>query len=389
VAQRGPAGLRGSVFRANRSYELVVLDRLDPRERGLVGDPRLDPNLYGALRPRPGSGLPVRPASRDLALLFLTLLEAGSLPRYLFAELGLEAERTVAKLVLDRVLEVERDGEFVAGGDAADLGSRAPELGIGRVGQLSTAALLYGEALAGLSVEALAARLYEYGRQPRSPALVSAFPDARAVGEYLGLPEHASPMQPPGPWVEATAENGEHWRLWLPVSAGARRGADPAPYKLYISPSWETLPEVLDTTFEVLASCRGVIAVKLASGLEGMLRPDKLIGYFWELGELRDAAECLASRAAGWTAHGVPFTASIALDGVLSWGQDPPPAANLGSWRQWLARRLAGYLVAARANPTSELRPWQFALERIGLDGVDTETWAPEALLWERFLGDV
>jgi hypothetical protein len=84
----------------------------------------------------------------------------------------------------------------------------------------------------------------------------------------------------------------------------------------------------------------------------------------------------------GLRPHGVPFTAAIAADGMLSWGTDPPgnrSGTGGGSWRSWVTGRLADYLAAARPTPSEgvPVEPWQIALERIRLDGVDTDTWVP------------
>jgi hypothetical protein len=43
--------------------------------------------------------------------------------------------------------------------------------------------------------------------------------------------------------------------------------------------------------------------------------------------------------------------------------------------------RLARDLLAARQAAAPE--PWRFALDRLRLEGVDTETWTPGALLWK------
>jgi hypothetical protein len=379
---------RDSVFRANPAYELVLLDRLSEHERALIGD-ELEPTLYGALRPRSGTGLALRAASRELALLFLTLEEPGPLPAYVVAELGADVERTLAKLVLDGVLEIARDDRFVTGSAALELlrTSTANTLVKGRIGELSAAALQYGEALACSSVDALAARLYSYGYQPRSPALMSRFPDRHAVDEFVGFPH--SPSLTPSGLVEPPARDSEAWRFWYPARGGALTAGESGEHKLYVSPRWDSLPEVLSITLEVLAHCRGVRAVKLARGLSGILRPDKLVAYFSGVDDLRAAAEQLAARTEGRNAHGVPFTASVTVDGLLSWGLDPPPDSSLPSWRQWLTRRLAGYLMAAQAKPTKNgVEPRQFALDRLGLDGVDTETWVPDTRLWERLLAD-
>jgi hypothetical protein len=88
----------------------------------------------------------------------------------------------------------------------------------------------------------------------------------------------------------------------------------------------------------------------------------------------------------------VPFTAALDDDGLLSWGVDPPAAQHLlnwqprESWRLWLTNRLANALLTARGTPAPTAKPrepWEYALERLRLDGVDTDTWAPHDRLWQ------
>ncbi len=89
---------------------------------------------------------------------------------------------------------------------------------------------------------------------------------------------------------------------------------------------------------------------------------------------------------AGLAADGVPFTAACSADGLLSWGIDPPaePGADLASresWRLWLTNRLALALVAAR-GAAATMPPWQFALARLALAGIDPRSWAPGEVNW-------
>jgi len=87
-------------------------------------------------------------------------------------------------------------------------------------------------------------------------------------------------------------------------------------------------------------------------------------------------------------AHGVPFTAEVAGEGLLSWGLDPPASEHLiewqerESWRLWLTNRLANAILLARQDPERTIEPSLFALERLRLEGVDTTTWTPSETLW-------
>jgi hypothetical protein len=381
-------------FRANPRYELVLLDRLAPAERRLIGDLEGDGDLYGVLRPRPGSGLELRSVSSETALLFLTLAEPGPLPTYAVARLGGELERTIGRLVLDAVLEIEHKGGYVCGARAGKLVvSGRSRGGRGRIAELSRDALRYGQELVGLPESQLALRLYFYGRRPVSPRLRRRLPGGAALASYLGLGPRGSAREAlDAGWHEVAPARGERssWRHWRARPA-SRRAAEPAgaSYKLYVSPATDALEAAIGAVASSLATARGVSAFKVGSGLHGICRPDKLIVYFDRLDDLHAGAGILRERLDGLPAHGVPFTAAVTRDGLLSWGADPPvrPSADHAggtSWRMWVTERLAEHLTVARNAGRGELEPWQFALERLRLSGIDTDRWVPASGTWPR-----
>src|SRR5262249_12793704 len=69
-------------FRGNPSYELVLFDRLPSDQREALKDLTNDPDFYGVLLPREGTGHAIKSVCRDTALLYLTLTEPGPLPSY-------------------------------------------------------------------------------------------------------------------------------------------------------------------------------------------------------------------------------------------------------------------------------------------------------------------
>ena len=81
--------------------------------------------------------------------------------------------------------------------------------------------------------------------------------------------------------------------------------------------------------------------------------------------------------------QGVPFTAEIGGEGLLSWGVDPAQERHRlawegpVSWRLFVTSRLARALLHARHESGPGLEPWRFALERLRLEGVDISTWTP------------
>ncbi len=124
-----------------------------------------------------------------------------------------------------------------------------------------------------------------------------------------------------------------------------------------------------------------------------MLRPDKMVAYFSSYEDLMGTAEKLKEELAGCAGQGVPFTAELAGDGLLSWGVDPPaeehglPWLGRESWRLWVTNRLAVALIAASTGGSANLEPWQFALRRLQLEGVDTRLWTPAGTDWKRSFG--
>lgn len=384
------APLLAGRFRANAAYELVLFDRLAPAERETLGGLRGDPGFYGVLRPRPGAGaLGLKSVDRETALLVLTLAAPAPLPRYVSDLFGADTGRAVARLVADGILEVDAGAGFVCGAGALQL--LAPDAqdrdGGGRIAALSRAALRYAQALPIDEPLALAARLYGYHRLPLTPRWRRLLPDAAAHARYLGTAAGgpAAAALTPAWMALPPAASWLSWRR--PAVRGAARGGPT--YKLYVSPAPQALGgDGFAAVVGALTAARAT-QFKVGADAAGLLRPDKIVCYFPDFAALGEAAALLRARLGGVPAHGVPFTAEIGADGLLSWGVDPSPADGLPwsgaeSWRLWLAQRLARALAAARAQGLSErLEPWRFAVERLRLEGIDTDTWTPGARLFE------
>jgi len=386
------------VFRASSAYELVLFDRLPEGERQALADLARDPDFYGVLRPRPVAGVAgsiLKSADRDTALLFLTLREPGPLPAYAAAQLGEAAPRVIARFVADGILEVERDGAFVSGPAALDLFVR-PAAGRergGRIAALSLAALRCAQALPSDDPRTVFLRLYSYNRVPLTPRWKSLLADTPAVERHLGI-------APGGPhrktldraWQSLADREG--WISWISraVDGGNERPDGPT-WKLYVSPRPESLftegttegAAAFGDILEALTAARAR-QFKVGRDAGGLLRADKIVSYFPSFERLAEAADAVVARLAGTPAQGVPFTSEIGGEGLLSWGMDPPRSErtwSLGeSWRAWLSMRLARDLLAARQAAATGVEPWRFALDRLRLEGIDTETWTPGALLW-------
>jgi hypothetical protein len=433
AAPRGQPAPLDRRLRANPAFRLVLFDRLPAGQRRLLAGLERDPEHYGVLRPRRGSGLGLKAVDRETALLFLTLARPGPLPSYVRSRLGdAGAALALARLVADGVLEIEREpAGFVSGAAAMPLFATAAAAG-GRLAELSRAALRHGQELARMALEEeplhLSLRLYGYNRLPLTPRWRRTLPDAGAVRRYLGITAGGR-WQPllERHWRGPESAGDESWLSWrpaVPASMATATGtlappailATPATpaitaagavtYKLYVSLAPDALPEAFGRVLDGLAAV-GPPGFKVGAGAGGLLRPDKIVAYFETFERLAAAAGALTERLQGVAAHGVPFTSEIAAGGQLSWGVDPPAAAGFGplagegrmSWRLWLTHRLARALIAGVAaadagaggtaapaeGPAGEtMEPWRFAVERLRLEGIDTDSWTPGGSLWRR-----
>jgi hypothetical protein len=326
----------------------------------------------------------------DTALLLLTLREPAVIPAFVRNQ-GERCERQVAELVMDGILEVQDGDRFVSGTEAAHLFSAPNATGGsgGRLADLSIEALRYAQALEIEDPRMLAARLYFYNRLPLSPRWERELAGADAVLELVGIGSddrlHELLDTTWGGARPASIRDG--WITWARSNASRSGAANGPTYKLYVSPPVAALREAFAALVEVLSNSRAT-GFKVGADARGVLRPDKLVAYFVRFDDLAEVAEPLAQRLGAMPVHGVPFTAQIAGDGLLSWGMDPPreqPGAfgdEGQSWRIWVAHRLAAALLAARNAEQEAMPPWQFALQRLAMQGVDVEHWTPSMSLW-------
>lgn len=245
----------------------------------------------------------------------------------------------------------------------------------GRLAHLSVQGLQHAQALGAESIGITAARLYAWNRLPTSawrrlaaePALVST-KSVSAAGEMW---MQVTPGPPASPWCV--------WRL----RGNPVEHTGPT-WKLYVSPHPLQLAEAVAACLAAAAGLP-VVSLKYGGDAQGILRPDKLVVHLASV----DAVHLLAFRLLhlldGCPVHGVPYTAELGGDGLISWGRDPPVGsadASIGpSWRSWVTHLLAQGL-ASRCP--SQIEPWQVALDRIAHAGVDPRTWTPAPDLWAR-----
>jgi hypothetical protein len=374
-----------AVLRASPRLRLIPYDQLDERDRRALGSLTEDREFFGLLVPAPGSALPIKSVSRDAALLFLTLREPARVPSLLASLFGAAAHERVCELVLDGVFELEHDGRYWSGAAALPLlggAGAGPVRPSHRAARLTDDALEHVAALEGLNAGELAGRLYAFNRAPLTVPRLRRFADDERTIAWLTVGAHGAATDAgrrlSARWTREVTQ--EAWLLW--------RTADEAPrhdFKLYVSPIVDQLPAAFRIAVDAFAAT-GCTRFKLGRGAPGLCRPDKLVAYYATLEQLQEAAERILASAAGLPAQGVPFTAAIDPEGLVSWGMDPPQLSQVlawqqhQSWRQWLCERAAVFIIAARESGGSSVP--EVVRRRAALEGVDPATWSPNLAIW-------
>jgi hypothetical protein len=374
-------------FCANRDYRLILFDRLPPDQQEVLRDLTKDPEFYGVLLPSEGSSRKAKSACQRTALLLYTLMEPGPLPAYVLGNLGATANQAIAELVLDEVLMMEHEGRFVCGSSAYDLLYSEPRSGESSPAEpadLTRAALEYAESLNLDDSTMLSARLYAFNRVPLSPRWKRLLPDSQAVAQWLGINSGgALRALLEDKWDRArVTPQSEGWFQW--TSRERRETGEDGGYKLYVSPMPDHTREAFRAVVECLADSEAY-HFKVGDDAYGLLRPDKIVIYFRSFETLEEAASRIAARLVDCPAQGVPFAAALNGSNLLSWGVDPPRQSGVlawqerESWRLWITNRIAVAMIAAKQSQNARLTPWRFALERLRLDAIDTDTWTPLA----------
>ena len=163
------------------TYELIPLERLADGEREVLAVNADADDLYGLLRPGPGSSLAPRSVTVDLALLLLTLRDPGPLPAFAAQRLGAEAEDASPGSCSTACSSSSRTGGS-SPGRAGSAGPRTRPARGDAVALLSLAALRHAQSLGDLPEAILTSCLYGFGRRPFTPSLASRLPNETAVG---------------------------------------------------------------------------------------------------------------------------------------------------------------------------------------------------------------
>ncbi|MBZ0167958.1 hypothetical protein MELA_00838 [Candidatus Methylomirabilis lanthanidiphila] len=374
-------------FRSNPAYEIVEIERMNAAEKSALHQLRDDHDAFGILRPRENSSLSIKAICKDTALLFFSLQSAGRLPAYLLRSLDERGNQHIAELVLDGILQISRDDRFVSGLDARDLiyNQVAVPENLSRIARLSTEALKFAQRLPIDDPMRLSAQLYFFNRVPVTPRLQRRLGGEAAYLEFLGIHDQGACGKLLKKHWKKSVDSPEMlgWQSWGLRKSRGMRQRQTYDYKIYVSPALDAVPEMLPQVVAVFTQME-IKRFKFGADLAGLARPDKIVAYLESYEQVEAVGRALGEQLGDVPVHGVPFTADLCGDGLISWGMDPHERRvfdwqETASWRLWITNHLARGLLTARSSAQSDIEPWQFALERLRFEGIDTDTWTPMA----------
>ena len=268
-------------LRLSPRFRLVSFDELEERERSSFISLSEEPDFYGVLIPPSDSALPVRSVSRDAALLFEKLRLPSRVPHLLSSLFGSNVDAQVRQLIVDGVLEIESDGKFLSGSAAFQKIEGILDQTSNYIVRISGEAITYASSLEGVSAFEIAARLYMFNRLPSTARLQRRFAAPEEVLAFL-IGQSRETKALISDWVADIVPNA--WIVWR-----SSHQISPLPFKLYISPMVEALPETFQLTVNALARTK-CTCFKVGVNAFQLLRPDKLIAYYARLENLQEAA---------------------------------------------------------------------------------------------------
>ncbi len=382
------AAIAQGKLRTNPRLVVTRWDDLNADVRDSLRELRTDPDWFGvAAVPRAAESF--KAIDNRTAAVLAELRTPAFLPDDARTYLLGNGSQLFLRLVLDDFLQLEAKGAFVGGPDALSLlpQNAFGANGAGALAALSTAAMSHAAMLRTSSVRAVSERLYAFNSAPETPRLRAQFSNASNIARVLRLAAPTSlahliaeRWRSPQPFDEASWWTFEMWGLAVVPNEGLR-------FKVYLSPTIDALARAIDLAIPILKR-HACPVFKIGGGLHQLLRPDKFVAYFFNQRQMRETASDLAVALAALPGQGVPFSGPVNHTTIVSWAIDPPsdahPLAWQGrdSWRTWVARRIARYILIARHYATSPVKPWEFARIRVKLDGVDTGDWTPADGEW-------
>lgn len=373
-----------ATFRSNPAFELIEQGNLNQQELHALADLSLDPEFFGVFRRKYSeAGGSAKLAYKEVALLFYFLQNAGELPQYFKRGYDDEVNLTMAKLVLEGILEIKVKQRFYSGAAAQNFLYEFEERGQDRrhpLFEISSGAIRYAVHLNEVDTTSLANKLYAYNTVPLFLMPANELATFEEVEGFLGIGRN-DPLNQEllKHWNKHEPDQKYSWISWSRKQNKRHDARLRSTYKIYISPVLEELPDVFEKAVRILTGSEA-FSFKIGMNREGLLRPDKFVAYFTEFDHLIAAADRLAPVLKDHKVQGVPFTAPLDDSGMLSWGMDSATDEILKnsereSWRAAVTEKLAASISLSKTEKLSQEESVDFVLKKMMLEGVDPTTW--------------
>ncbi|TLV01485.1 hypothetical protein [Dyadobacter luticola] len=373
-----------ATFRSNPAFELIEQGNLNPQALHALADLTQDPEFFGVFRRKnPEAGESARLAYKEVALLFYFLQKAGELPHYFKSVYDDEVNRTMAKMVLEGIFEIQVGQDFHSGFAAQHFIYESQERGEDRphpLFEMSSRAIRYAVYLNETDTTSLAAKLYAYNTVPLFIAPDNVLATFEEVEAFLGINKNnLLDRLLLKHWNKQEPNEKFSWISWSRRQQVRHDARLSQTYKMYISPVLEELPQVFEKAVNVLTASEA-FSFKIGINREGLLRPDKFVAYFTNFPQLKTAADQLTPILKNHQAQGVPFTAPLDESGILSWGVDHASETILkdiegGSWRGAVTQKLAASIALSKTEKLGQSESVDFVLKKMMLEGIDTTSW--------------
>jgi len=379
--------LGDEIFRSNPRCELLEFGNIKPPDKETLGGLMNEPESFGIFKiDAPGLPPVCKLAYKEVALLFYYLQQPGNLPFYLRNTFDDDINATVAKLVLEDVLEIKSKDAYLSGIAAHDLLFRNKislnQNQLPAIVHLSAKAIEYVLQLNCVDTKTIASRLYCYNTIPGTEQNSEMFSSPKKAEEFLGIYSNDSLRHDLlKHWNKHPLAKEFYWYMWSRKEKVTRDLYNNAVYKIYISPILASFPEVFAKSVEIL-SMTAALGFKTGIDQHGLLRPDKFVVYFHHYNQLMEAAAILTKELKGFIPQGLPFTAQLDDKGMISWAIDPPKKGVIenfdgGSWRAHITQQIAMAVTHAKELKLPHDSAIGYVMNKISLDGVDPLTWIP------------
>jgi hypothetical protein len=373
-------------FRAGDLYRLREWSQLDSDQKESLAGLQDESEVYGVFEPQARSTPIARKvAYREVALLYFHLQHSNKLPHYLIFPRDEKINETIAALLLDGIIEIEWEGKFVSGLDAMMAIYDDDIINEGHpqtyLSQLSYRAIRYAWTLNDHDERSMASRLYAFNTVPWDASMKTMFHEKHNVNDFLFSSIDDDTMNTLNEQWHSTVTEKKEWLSWnrkamkTPIEPQS-----PHIYKLYVSPLINDVPAVLARCLPAI-NTSDAVSFKIGNTLRGLLRPDKMVVYFYSKESLIQMARVLKESLKDFPSQGVPFSSQLDDDGLLSWGQDPgdegKPIFETGSWRTVISDKLAAMLAHVKKNKLRWPQAIAYIEATMQTKGIDIRNWEP------------